>query len=88
MEKFKEVEQSLTWQFEMPDGIIAEGRASYGDSMNYLKAEAEKGIFELDPAFNYSGQKGNTPNGVMNFPAVNQQAKQMEEDSFAILNKK
>ena len=86
-EKFKEVEQSLTWQFEMPDGIIAESKASYGDEMNYLKAEAEKGIFGLNPAFNYSGQKGNTPDHIMNFPVVNQQAKQMDAFALALKSK-
>jgi len=80
--KFKEVEQSLTWQFEMPNGIIAEGRTSYGDNLNFLKAEAEKGIFELTSAYNYSGQVGYTPEGAMNFPKVIQQAKQM--DGFAV----
>src|ERR1051325_11055202 len=58
-EKFKEVEQSLKWQFEMPGGLIAEGNASYGDNMNFLKAEAEKGVFELTSAYNYNGQRGN-----------------------------
>jgi len=86
-EKFKEVEQSLTWQFEMPTGIIAEGKASYGDPMNYLKAEAEKGVFELTSAYNYGGQKGNTPEGPMDLPNVNQQAKQMDAFALSIKNK-
>src|SRR5258706_3212231 len=87
-EKFKEVEQSLTWQMEMPNGIICEGKASYSDGMNYLKAEAEKGIFELTSAFNYSGQKGHTPAGDMDFPKVIQQAKQMDDFAQAIKNKR
>ncbi|MFI5129933.1 MAG: Gfo/Idh/MocA family protein [Chitinophagales bacterium] len=87
-EKFKEVEQSLTWQLEMPNGIVCEGRASYADGMNYLKAEAEKGTFELTSAFNYSGQKGNTPEGPMNLPKVNQQARQMDDFAQAIKNKR
>ncbi len=87
LQKFKEVEQSLAWQFEMPDGIIAEGKASYADSMNYLKAEAEQGIFELTSAYNYSGQKGNTPAGIMDFPKINQQAKQMDAFAVCVKNK-
>jgi len=87
LQKFKEVEQSLAWQFEMPDGIIAEGKASYADSMNYLKAEAEQGIFELTSAYNYSGQKGNTPAGIMDFPKINQQAKQMDAFALCVKNK-
>lgn len=80
--KFKEVEQSLSWQFEMPGGVIAEGKSSYSQGMNFLKAEAEKGIFELTSAYNYSGQSGYTPDGPMNFARVNQQARQM--DGFAL----
>jgi predicted dehydrogenase len=85
-EKFKEVEQSLTWQFEMPGGIVAEGRTSYGDNFNFLKAEAEKGIFELTAAYNYSGQAGYTPEGAMNFPKIIQQAKQMDGFALSIKN--
>ncbi len=86
LEKFKDVEQSLTWQMEMPNGLICEGKASYSENMNFLKAEAEKGVFELTSAYNYSGQRGNTPEGPMNFPRVNQQAKQMDDFALAIKN--
>jgi len=85
-DKFKEVEQSLTWQLEMPNGIIAEGKASYAEGVNFLKAEAEKGVFEISPAYNYSGQKGKTPEGPMDLPKVNQQAKQMDAFSLSIKN--
>jgi predicted dehydrogenase len=84
LERFKEVEQSLTWQFEMPNGVTAEGKTSYADGMNYLKAEAEKGVFQLTSAYNYSGQRGETPNGPMDFPQVNQQAKQMDDFALAV----
>jgi len=84
--KFKDVEQSLTWQMEMPNGIVCEGKASYSENMNFLKAEAEKGVFELRSAFNYTGQAGDTPDGEMNFPHINQQAKQMDDFALAIKN--
>jgi|APTNR8051073442_1049403.scaffolds.fasta_scaffold00003_526 predicted dehydrogenase len=83
-EKFKEVEESLTWQFEMPGGVIAEGKTSYGEGMNFLKAEAEKGTFQLTSAFNYSGQRGETSQGPMNFMQVNQQSRQMDDFALAI----
>ncbi len=82
--KFKDVEQSLSWQMEMPGGLICEGKASYADGMNYLRAEAENGVFELTSAYNYSGQKGNTPEGSMDLPKVNQQAGQMDDFAQAI----
>lgn len=84
-DRFNEVEQSLSWQFEMPGGLIAEGRSSYAEGMNQLRAEAEKGWFELQPAFNYGGLKGYTSDGgAMNLPQVNQQAKQMDDFAMAI----
>lgn len=88
MERFKEVEQSLSWQFEFPGGLIGEGQTSYDDKMNYLKAEAEKGVFELSPAYEYSGIKGETPEGKMKFPKVNQQALQLDGIAMSIKNNK
>jgi predicted dehydrogenase len=84
--KFKEVEQSLSWQFDMPGGIIAEGRASYGDSVNSLKAETDKSIFEISPAYNYGGLKGKIDDVAMNFPNINQQAKQLDGIAMSIKN--
>jgi predicted dehydrogenase len=87
-QKFNGVEESITWQMEMSNGIICEGHASYSHNMNYLKAEAEKGVFELTSAFNYSGQAGYTPAGQMDFPRVNQQARQMDDFALAIKDKR
>ncbi len=87
MERFKEVEQSLTWQFEFPGGLIGRGETSYNDNMNYIRAEAEKGVFELTSAYNYGGQKGSTPAGAMSFTHVNQQALQMDAFAVAVQNK-
>ena len=53
---------------------------------HYLSAQAEKGDFELRPAFGYSGQKGSTSAGPMKFQHVNQQAKQMDGIAMAIRN--
>jgi len=85
-DKFKNVEESLTWQMEMPGGIICEGKSSYAENLNFLKADAEKGTFQLTSAYGYGGQAGNTPEGPMNFPRVNQQAKQMDDFAQAIKN--
>jgi predicted dehydrogenase len=82
MARFSEVEQSLTWQFEFPNGLTGEAKSSYAENMNFLKAEAEKGVFELTSAYNYRGQAGYTPEGKMDFPHIIQQAKQM--DAFAV----
>jgi predicted dehydrogenase len=41
--KFSSVEESLTWQMEFPDGMIAECSTSYSKEMNLLRADAEAG---------------------------------------------
>ncbi len=79
---FKQVEGSLEWEMTFPSGYSSRCYTSYEESENYLKAEAEKGTFELTNAFSYSGIRGKTPEGSMNFKPVNQQALQM--DDFAL----
>ncbi|HYF30367.1 MAG TPA: Gfo/Idh/MocA family oxidoreductase [Chitinophagaceae bacterium] len=83
-EKFKSVEESLTWQMEMPGGAIAECFTSYSEEKNLLRAEAENGWFELSPAYNYEGLKGKTSDGKMKFPQINQQAAQMDDFAKAV----
>ena len=85
-EKFKEVEESLTWQMEFPGGIVAECKTSYSEQLNLLRAEAENGWFELTTAYEYTGIEGETIEGKMKFPKVNQQAKQMDDFARAILD--
>jgi predicted dehydrogenase len=85
-EKFRNMEESLSWQFEFPDGIVAECETSYSKDMNLLRAEAQNGWAELTPAYEYEGIKGNTSSGKMKFEEVNQQAKQMDDFALAIKN--
>jgi len=85
-EKFKEVEESLTWQMEFPGGIVAECKTSYSEQLNLLRAEAENGWFELTTAYEYTGIEGETIEGKMKFPKVNQQAKQMDDFARAIID--
>ena len=69
---------------EFPEGIIAECKTSYSEQLNLLRAEAEAGWFELTTAYEYEGIEGKTKDGKMNFPQVNQQAKQMDDFAQAI----
>jgi predicted dehydrogenase len=79
---FKEVEGSLEWEMEFASGAKGICKTSYEESYNFQKAEAQKGVFELQPAYSYRGISGKTPDGPMNLPSVNQQAIQM--DAFAL----
>ena len=85
-DKFREVEESLTWQMEFPGGITAECKTSYSENLNILRLEAEKGWAELTPAYPYGGIHGRTSQGEMNFPQINQQARQMDDFALAIKN--
>ena len=87
-EKFNSVEESMTWQMEMPGNMIAECATSYSDDMKYLRADADSGWFELQPAYQYRGIKGKTSDGKMNFPEVNQQALQMDDFALSIKENK
>ena len=83
-EKFIDIEETLIWEMEMPDGIIAECKTSYSDVYNFIRVDAENGWFELDPAFSYSGIKGSTSQEKIEFTEVSQQAKQMDDFALAI----
>ena len=86
-EKFIDIEETLTWQMEMPDGIIAACKTSYSGSANTIRVEAENGWFELAPAFYYAGLKGRTSNGkIIEHPALSQQAMQMDGIAVSIKN--
>ncbi len=78
-EKFVDIEETLTWQMEMPGGLVAECKTSYTDGMNYLRAEGSKGWIELKPAFNYSGLRCTaSDNRSIVFPRLSQQARQLD----------
>ncbi len=85
-EKFKEVEESISWTMEFPSGARAECHSSYNALGDRLRAEAQDGWFELSPAFAYRGLRGRTSKGKMEFPPVSQQALQMDGFARAILD--
>ncbi|MFP4094661.1 MAG: Gfo/Idh/MocA family protein [Cyclobacteriaceae bacterium] len=86
-ELFTEVDETTTFQLQFPSGAVANLHTSFGMSMNYLQVTADKGWFGLDPFSAYQGVKGNSKNGPISFPQVNQQATQMDEVANSIMNK-
>ncbi len=83
--KFKDVEESLSWQLQFPNGAIANSFTTYIAGVNRLYAAAEKGWFEVNNAFGYGGQQGRTSSGPMPFQHINQQAAHMDGVAKAIL---
>jgi predicted dehydrogenase len=57
--KFKSVEESMTFQLTFPGGVIADCRTTYKVSgVNRFTAYADRGAFGMEPAYNYSGNRG------------------------------
>jgi predicted dehydrogenase len=82
--KFAEVEEGISWTMEFPGGAIAECETSYSKDENILRAEAERGWFELSPAYEYEGLKGKTSEGPLQFALIDQQAAQMDDFALCI----
>lgn len=83
---WNEVEGSLEWEMTFPSGVVAQYKTSYEENYEYLKAKAEKGFFELSPAYSYVGLKGKTSDGPMNITPVTHQARHMDAFTTNILD--
>ena len=78
---FTELHETIFFQLEFPGGARMSGSTSYNGSFNRFYASANRGWFEVEPAYGYGGIQGRTSDGPMNLDNVNQQARQM--DAFA-----
>jgi len=88
-EIYKEVDETMQFTLEFPGGAVANGETSFGKGMNTLDVTCSKGGYKLEPFQAYSGINGSTSDGIkLNDKIPNQQAKQMDEDSLAIINNK
>jgi predicted dehydrogenase len=86
--KFKDIEESITWQLKFPSGIIANCSSTYAfNGINRYTAYAENGFFGLEPAFDYAGVHGRRSDGkLINFEPVDQFAAEMDDFAQCILN--
>lgn len=83
---FQEIYESILWQMEFPSGAVSTHSTSYSGYVNRLYFTAPGGWAELDPSYHYDSQSGRTSDGPMDFPQVNQQARQMDDFVDCILN--
>lgn len=86
--KFNEVDETVLWQLQFPSGAAANSSTTYAAHVERLFATAEKGKFELGPAYSYSGIKGTVKNKPMELPQINQQAAQMDDFANCVLTNK
>ena len=84
---FQGVDETMRFTLEFADGSVAECATSFGENMNLLRADCERGWYELSPFQTYDGLKGRTSDGQAFADAVrHQQANQMDGDALAIIN--
>lgn len=82
---FKDTDETITAQFEFPNGAVGNITTSHNMNINRLYASCEKGWFELEPANNYGPLSGRTSKGEISFPHQRQQALQMDDFARHIL---
>jgi predicted dehydrogenase len=88
--KFKEVDESMTWQLKFPSGIIANCSTTYSVAgIDSYTVFAERGIFGLNPAYNYEGNRGFRTDGRrIEHPPTDQFAAEMDDFAQCILQNK
>ena len=88
--KFKEVDESITWQLKFSSGVAAYSSTTYlVGGINRYTAYCENGWFGLDPAYSYSGIKGRRSDGKdISFDQIDQFAAEMDDFAQCILNNK
>lgn len=83
--KFRDVDESLCWTMTFPGGVIAYCSTTYNfNGINRYTAYAEDGWFGLDPAYGYGGIKGQTSEGPIEKPQIDQFANEMDEFAKSI----
>lgn len=82
-----EVDETTTFQLEFPDNIFANCMTTFAGSVNYLRVNAQKGEYGLEPFQAYYGIQGKLPGGkTFSFTEKHQQAHQMDEMCQAIMD--
>lgn len=88
---FQGVDETTYFTLEFADGLVAECSTSFGRDMNTLRADCERGWYELSPFQTYDNIKGRTSDGKLiedEGVLPHQQALQMDNDALAILEKR
>ena len=84
-ELYSEVDETTTFQLTFPSGAIANLQTSHSMGLNTLNVRYDRGWARLEPFQSYRGIRGATSRGALDYPVVNQQATQMDEDARAIM---
>jgi glucose-fructose oxidoreductase len=86
-EIYKEVEETVEYTLEFPNNVKAHCLSTFGENVNNLDINYEKGWVKISPQQAYNGIKGQVSDGSkIDIPIKNQQAIQMDDDCKAILD--
>lgn len=86
---YRDVDEEMHFELKFPSGIVATCRTSFARGLNDLEVTCEKGWYKLSPFQSYGGVQGMTSTGTKLPPdPSNQQARQMDNDSIAIMKNK
>jgi glucose-fructose oxidoreductase len=87
---FRGMEETMRFDLEFPGGLVASCATSYGEDMNALRVDCERGWYRIEPFQVYAGNRGTTSDGkVLDMslgPQPHMQAQQMDDDALAILH--
>ena len=86
-EKFKDIEETISWQLKFPSGLLGSGLSTYRvNGINSYTAYAERGSFGMGPAYGYHGLKGKRSDGeLIEKPDLDQFALEMDDFAKCIL---
>ena len=84
------LDETTVAKLEFPGGVIADIKTSFGENINFMDIDCEEGMIKLSPYSGYTGARGSSPLGEINFnyEIPTQQAMQMDDDALAIMQGK
>jgi glucose-fructose oxidoreductase len=84
------LDETAIAKLQFPGGVIADIKTSFGENINFMDVECEKGMIKLSPYSGYTGAKGSSPLGeiAFNYDVPMQQAMQMDDDAMSIMQGK
>ena len=85
-ELFNEVEETIRWTMDFPNGAKCDAVTSFNHSADQFRIDGTKGWMDFkEHTFTYRGIVCETSRGPLNYPAINQQAAQMDDFADCIL---
>jgi glucose-fructose oxidoreductase len=83
---FDEVEETMEFTLEFPNGAKCAARTSYNEYYRDFRADGDKGWFSMDRAYSYDDLRPTTSRGPITYTPMNQQAAQMDAFADDVLN--